>query len=341
MSDRAPLVSVVTPVYQGMPYLDECIRSVQGQTLEDWEHVLLDNASTDGSWERIGEATSDDPRVRAHRNERTVPFVENWNRVLDFVSPDSRFIKVVHADDWIRPECLEAMVGVAERHPDVTLVGARVSRGDEVVCRWEDAPGEAVDGHLVARLSLLGEIPYLFGSPTSVLMRADAVRSQGKLYEEEHTEILGQVVDQDACYRLLREGDFGYVQRVLTATREHEDSITAANERLTRWYAGKIALHLRHGREFLDEDEYRRTLEEWLERYYGFLGKEAWRGRGREFWSYHRRALDRLGFGLRPGRLARAAAGRLAERARRGVARRTERLRRALGGERDAAGEGS
>lgn len=343
--DSAPTVSVVTPLYQGMPFLDDCIESVLGQTFGDWEYVILDNASTDGSWERVREAASRDPRVRAERNEQTVPFVENWNRALELASPDARFVKVVHADDRMHPECLEAMVEIAERHPEVVLVSASVARGDEVACRWEGAPDEAIGGRRVARLSLLGEIPYVFGSPSSVLMRGETVREvvrdDGALYDEADTGLIGQVVDQDACYRLLMRGDFGYAERVLTTTREHEGSITAANERLGRWYPGKIALHLRHGPEFLDDDEHADRLDEWRERYYRFLGRQVWRGRGREFWSYHRDALDRLGPGLRPTRVAGAAAARLGERARRGLGRRAERLRRAVTGASERAGEGT
>ncbi len=316
------MVSVVTPVYDGMPFLERCIRSVLEQTFDQWEYVILDNASGDGSLSLARRFAERDSRIKVEQNETTVPFVRNWNRALECVSSRSKYIKVVHADDWIYPECLDQMVGLAERHPGTSIIGAWVERGGEITCRWEDAPGEVVDGRELARLSLLGRIPYLFGSPTSILMRADAVRAAMPLYEEDEVRIIGQVVDQDACYQLLGRGDFGYVPRVLTVTREHEDSITAQNEQVARWYPGKIALHLRYGPVFLNDQEYERRLDQWLDRYYRFLGKALFRSRDSEFWSFHREALEDLGLELKISRLIVHAASETLRRAKRGIDRR-------------------
>jgi len=275
--------------------------------------VILDNASRDGSAELAASRARSDPRIRVVRNPETLPFTENWNRALRLVDPAARYIKVVHADDWLRPTCLERMVSLAEANPEVGLVGSWVERGDEVVCRWPEAPGRVIPGALVSRLSLLGEIPYVFGSPTSLLLRADPVRAADPLYEEDGTETLGQVVDQDVCLRLLRDWDFGYVPEVLTATREHDRSLTSQNEEIGRWYAGKIALHQRHGPTYLNADEYDRRLREWIDEYHRYLGAQLLQGRGPRFWRFHRRALGQLGLDMSVARIA-THAGRKAVR---------------------------
>jgi len=50
-SENSPLVSVIMPVYNGMATLEGAVRSVQAQTLADWELLVVDDCSTDGSWE--------------------------------------------------------------------------------------------------------------------------------------------------------------------------------------------------------------------------------------------------------------------------------------------------
>src|SRR5258707_11989556 len=71
---NAPLVSVITPVFNGAEFLTEALRSVQNQTLRDWEHILVDDGSTDGSSELIEEAAAADSRVRLLRTrERCGP----------------------------------------------------------------------------------------------------------------------------------------------------------------------------------------------------------------------------------------------------------------------------
>ena len=61
---ETPKVSVVMPVHNAMPYLDIAVESILGQTLQNFEFVILDDASTDGSTERLREWASRDPRIR-------------------------------------------------------------------------------------------------------------------------------------------------------------------------------------------------------------------------------------------------------------------------------------
>src|SRR5215217_6515900 len=61
---ETPRVSVVMPVYNPLPYLDAAVESILGQSFEDFEFVILDDASTDGSTERLREWASKDSRIR-------------------------------------------------------------------------------------------------------------------------------------------------------------------------------------------------------------------------------------------------------------------------------------
>ena len=63
-SAATPPLSVVMPVHNALPHLDEAIESIVGQTYKDFEFVILDDASTDGSTERLREWAKRDPRIR-------------------------------------------------------------------------------------------------------------------------------------------------------------------------------------------------------------------------------------------------------------------------------------
>lgn len=61
---RKPLVSVIVPVYNVYPYLRDCVQSVQAQSYQNWELLLVDDGSTDGSGELCDELAVEDGRIR-------------------------------------------------------------------------------------------------------------------------------------------------------------------------------------------------------------------------------------------------------------------------------------
>ena len=101
-----PLVSVLLPVYNGAAFVRGAIESVLAQTFTDFEFIIVDNASTDGT-DRIIAEYSDDPRVRSYRNEETIFRLENFMRVADHASSGSRWLKYIGADDILFPDCLD------------------------------------------------------------------------------------------------------------------------------------------------------------------------------------------------------------------------------------------
>jgi len=74
-----PVVSVITPVYNGERYLEECIRSVLSQTYGDWEYLIYDNCSTDRSGEISRSFASRDPRIRVECSPRFLDIWSNHN----------------------------------------------------------------------------------------------------------------------------------------------------------------------------------------------------------------------------------------------------------------------
>jgi glycosyltransferase involved in cell wall biosynthesis len=296
---NTPLVSVVTPVYNGEAHLRQCIESVLAQTYTHWNYSIVDNCSTDRTYEIASEYAARDARIRVHRLEKFVRVVANYNNALRQVSADSTYCKVVAADDWLFPECLERMVALAEAHPTVAIVGAFQLAGNGIAT--EGLPRPVTRGVDVCRMQLLGG-PYVFGTPTTVMFRSDIVRSRHAFYNESNLH-----ADDEACVEALEHNDFGFVQQILTFRRVHEDSLSSISIRLNTYTPGLLHLLVRHGAKYLTPEELKARIDEILAEYYHALGADLLKGRDQEFWRFHRRKLEELGYPFSKLRLAAAA----------------------------------
>lgn len=268
MSDvPGPLVSVVTPVYNGETFLAACIESVLSQNYSNLEYVILDNSSSDGTSEIIDRYARNDPRIRAVRNAELLPQIDNWNESMRHIGADSVYCKVIHADDLLLPECIERMVDVGERYPSVSLIGAYRIDGRGISMTGIEYPCEFVKGGDLARTRLMGRIPDMFGSPTSVMYRSSAVRARGDdFYNRQNPH-----ADTEACFALLQDGDYGFVQQILTYTRRHAGAETPAMRAQGTHNIGRIMIARDLGPAFLNAQEHRQAMDLQLRYYYGYL----------------------------------------------------------------------
>jgi glycosyltransferase involved in cell wall biosynthesis len=304
-----PLVSVVTPVYNGEAYLAECIESVLAQTYSNWEYIVVNNNSTDGTL-RIAEGyAAKDRRIRVYSNDTLLPIIANHNRAFRLISLESKFCKVVSADDWIYPECLARMVGVAEANPSVGLVGSyQLSGGvDEWYVRTDGLPyfKTVVPGREMCRSQLLGKLD-VFGNPTSNLYRSDIVRSTDDFYPNATAE-----ADVSACYKSLQFADFGFVHQVLSYERIHQSRVTTTSKDLNAYLSSKMSDLLTYGSSCMTQPDMEGRIKELLDAYYEFLAIGAVNLRDRKFWRYHEQRLREVGYPLRRLKLSKAISAKL------------------------------
>ncbi|MCK6629313.1 MAG: glycosyltransferase [Anaerolineae bacterium] len=287
-----PLVSVVTPVYNTEKYLAECIESILAQTYQNWEYIIVNNCSKDRSLEIAQKYAGRDARIRVHNNTQFLNQMQNWNHALRQISAESKYCKVVHADDWLFPECLSQMVAVAEANPSVGVVGSYRLDETEVNLDGLPYPSPVTSGREICRLSFLTSL-YVFGSPTSLLIRSDLIRSREPFYNEANIH-----ADKEVCFDVLQSSDFGFVHQVLTYTRRHNEATTTFTRRLsTKRLAGLIILK-KYGPLYLDPEEYEQCLKRKIETYYRFLGRQVFELKDKEFWNYHQNELKALGHPL-------------------------------------------
>jgi glycosyltransferase involved in cell wall biosynthesis len=289
-----PLVSVVTPVYNGEKYLAECIESVLAQTYKNWEYVIIDNRSTDRSPDIIQRYENKDKRIRFHTNTEFVSAIENHHRAFNQISPESKYCKVIHADDWLYHECIEKMVAVAERNPSVGIVGSY--RLDGVWVNLDGLPynSEIVAGRQICRDTLLGG-PYIFGSPSSLLIRSDIVRDRHPFYDENNFSVHA---DTAACYDILQAVDFGFVHQVLTFTRRHGEAQTKIARTVNSYIWTSLMILRKYGPFYLDAAEYEKCINKEIENYCRFLAKAFYQNKDKAFWEYHKDKMEKIGHPL-------------------------------------------
>jgi glycosyltransferase involved in cell wall biosynthesis len=295
--ESTSLVSVVTPFYNTEDYLAECIESVLHQTYSNWEYILVDNCSTDGSSDIAKEYAARFPgKIRLIHTDSFLSQVQNYNFSLSCISPASKYCKMVQADDWIFPECLQSMVEVAETHPKVGIVAAYELEGSWVSLDGLPYPSPELPGREVCRLFFLKNVS-LFGSPTSLLMHSDLVRSRNPFYEERHAPF----EDPHACFDALLTWNFGFVHQVLTYSRRDNESILLRLRPYQFQLFSRLAKIVVHGRNYLSEDEYHFCLKDAEREYFCFLGNAVLQGRDTKFWKFHRERMASINYSLNIG----------------------------------------
>lgn len=288
-----PSVSVVTPFYNTAPYIAECIESVLAQTYRDFEYVLVNNRSTDGSREIAARYAARDERIRLFDTDRFLGQVENFNGALARISPASRFVKMVLADDAIFPECLRRMVDVAEREPGVGIVSSYRMWGDHPDRGGVPLGTSRVPGREACRQIVVEKLP-LTGSQSTVLYRADLVRARPTFFTPGR-----HFTDTETAIEILLEHDLGFVHQILSFTRTENESVWTR----TRVY-DPLPLHFltaleTYGARFLPPDELRRARKKARRDYFQSVGYRALRLPRREFWEFHRKGLEAIGWKLR------------------------------------------
>jgi len=312
MTGRAvePLVSIVTPVYNGEKYLAECADSVLRQTYRNWEYVIVNNCSTDRTAEIAEKYVRQDGRIHVHTNKRFVGMVENENIAFQLISAASKYGKMVHADDWLYPECLSRMVEQAEACPSIGIVGAYGFNGNKVLWNQLEPRHTIVPGREISRRTLLGGF-YVFGSPSSLLFRSDLLRNHQPFFDP---SFFTQFSDNEACFRVLQTNDFGFVHEVLTFSREHQDSMTSSIAQTVSngLLPGQLRILARYGPVYLSENEYAQRTGEIFDRYYQFLGRYPFRLADSRFRNLHLGALGSANHSLSLLRLAHASVSQFA-----------------------------
>ena len=173
-----PFVTVFTPNYNKSKYLLETIESVLQQTYENFEYIIVDDCSTDDSWDIISDYASKDERIKAYRNDENLKIVKTRNKGFQFSSKEAKYYAILDSDDVSTPERLEKQVNFLEENPRYGLVGSDIIVIDEEskeIGYRKYASSDLDIRKVITRLNPIAQ--------SSVLIRKQAIQEVG-FYDE-------------------------------------------------------------------------------------------------------------------------------------------------------------
>jgi glycosyltransferase involved in cell wall biosynthesis len=218
-----PCVSIGMPVFNGERFLVRAIDTILGQEFEDFELIISDNHSTDGTQEIVRDAMRRDRRIRYERHDRNRGASYNFNRLLLLSDPGARYVKWAASDDEHAPKYLIATVGLLDGDPGAALAHCATADIDEegYFLRRRNQEVEALASHRPAdRLRQLVTLRHECFGAFGLIRREVACATRG----------LGAYSDADNVLlaEIALRGRMLHTDEVLFFRRQHPDRSMSA-----------------------------------------------------------------------------------------------------------------
>ncbi|TVP52824.1 MAG: glycosyltransferase [Halomonadaceae bacterium] len=228
MHSEEPLVSVLIPAFNRVDLIEETVQSVWAQTYSRVELIVVDDGSTDGTYEKLQQLSDQgNLTLLTHQGRANKGQSAALNLALRHAS--GRYISILDSDDLFLPQKLEKQVHYLENHPDVGLVYGL---------------GEAVDSQGNWLYDLLSADHTEPNDPAAVLLDCYFLLPQNALVRKQVFDQAGlfeesfrAAQDHDMLIRLAELTRFGFMPEKFFQYRRHDDSISATGAE-RRWTTG-------------------------------------------------------------------------------------------------------
>lgn len=207
-----PQISVVMPVHNALPFLDESIRSILAQSYSDFEFVIFDDASTDGSVAVLREWSRRDKRIQLHENKTRLGLSGSSNQVVS--KTRNSIVARMDADDIAHPDRLRRQLDVIAERPEVGVVGT--------LCNGIDAAGREVRPR--DRWRLIRRSAYIPFPHGSAMFRREVFDEVGG-----YDETAQGAEDQDLFLRMAKKASVVTLPDILYSYRYHSSNATLFN----------------------------------------------------------------------------------------------------------------
>lgn len=218
----APALSVIMSVYNGERYLSQAVNSIVEQSFDDFEFLVVDDCSTDGTSALCGEYASRDRRIRVIKNDKNIGLTRSLNKALGLAR--GKYVARMDADDVSLPRRFERQLTYLDSNPSVGLVGSFYR---EIDCKGE--PMEVfqfpTDPVLIKwRMCFENPIPH-----PAVMIRKSLLDDLGGYDETWRTS-----QDYELFTRISQKARLTNLPQVLYLWRRHEKSVSSRENKEQR-----------------------------------------------------------------------------------------------------------
>jgi len=216
-------IAVVLPVYNGMKFLNENIKSVLNQHYKDFSFLICDDCSSDGSWDYL--KSLNDSRIQLYRNELNKGLFKTLNFLCK--KAEAKLIKIWSQDDVMNPDCLGETVTFHRKYPEISFSYSAFEiidgEGKIISPSFKDFTPEYIPRQLHDKIALYcGSIA---GNICNVTIVKQKLQEVG--YFDEHMTI---AADFDMWVRLTESYDIGRIGKGLVKQRVHESQLSRASQ---------------------------------------------------------------------------------------------------------------
>jgi glycosyltransferase involved in cell wall biosynthesis len=229
-------VSVILPVYNGIKYLSKSVDSVLKQNFTDFEFLIIDDCSFDGSWEYL--ECLNDIRISIFRNEQNKGLFYNLNFLIQRSS--SPIIKLWAQDDILYSNCLQEVVSFHQLHPEVgfSYTGRDYinEAGISLPVNQKDDTPSIISPMLHARIAFFtGSIA---GNIANVSINTSILKSVG--FFNENMRISG---DFEMWVRLAKDHPVGFLRQPLLQLRNHKEQLSGQEKYFIHHFKEDIEIY--------------------------------------------------------------------------------------------------
>jgi len=251
------LISILIPVYNRENLIEETVKSALNQTYKNIEIIIVDNQSTDKTWEILQKLASEDDKIKIFQNKTNIGPVRNWKRCIN--EANGEYGKILWSDDLIAPEFLEKTVPYLENE-DVGFVFT----GTEI---FIDGTDKKTSHYFIGESRICESEKYINGvlfdsdypvSPGCALFRLKDLKNNllVDIPNKVNSDFTMHAIGNDLLIFLLtahQYKNFAFVNEKLSFFRAHEGSISIQSN------DGKLPLHYNLASAFFVE-KYREDL---------------------------------------------------------------------------------
>jgi glycosyltransferase involved in cell wall biosynthesis len=150
-----PKISIILPTYNSKQFLKERMDSILHQTMQDWECIVIDGNSKDGTWDELNVLSKSDSRFKLYQFPPKGPY-DAWNKGVERASGE--FVYIATSDDTMDLDCLEKLYLALSVHTDCGIAQCALSVIDEnsapIANNWETYPAVQHYGELMTKNSV-------------------------------------------------------------------------------------------------------------------------------------------------------------------------------------------